>query len=111
MTDRYAVIGNPPAHTKSPALHLAFARQCEEEISYEAIQAPLGGFVEAAEAFRQAGGKGLNISFPFKIDALRYAEHLTPRARLAPSTWWNACCATSRASACCCSARAALPAA
>jgi shikimate dehydrogenase len=83
MTDRYAVIGNPIAHTKSPALHLAFARQCEEEISYEAIQAPLGGFVEAAEAFRQAGGKGLNISFPFKIDALRYAEHLTPRARLA----------------------------
>ena len=47
MTDRYAVIGNPIAHTKSPALHLAFARQCEEEISYEAIQAPLGGFVEA----------------------------------------------------------------
>lgn len=83
MTDRYAVIGNPIAHTKSPALHQAFARQCGEDISYEALLAPLGGFAAAADAFRAAGGKGLNITVPFKIDALRYADHLTPRARLA----------------------------
>lgn len=83
MTDRYAVIGNPIAHTKSPALHQAFARQCGEDISYEALLGPLGGFAAAANAFRAAGGKGLNITVPFKIDALRYADHLTPRARLA----------------------------
>lgn len=83
MTDRYAVIGNPIAHTKSPALHQAFARQCGEDISYEALLGPLGGFAAAADAFRAAGGKGLNITVPFKIDALRYADHLTPRARLA----------------------------
>lgn len=83
MTDRYAVIGNPIAHTKSPALHMAFARQCGEDISYEALLGPLGGFVETVDTFRRTGGKGLNITVPFKIDALRYADHLTPRARLA----------------------------
>lgn len=83
MTDRYAVIGNPIAHTKSPMLHAAFAQQCGEDIRYEALLAPLGGFAEAVDEFRRQGGKGLNITVPFKIDALRYADHLTPRARLA----------------------------
>lgn len=83
MPDRYAVIGNPIAHTKSPILHKLFAQQCGEDIVYEALLAPLGGFSEAADAFRRQGGKGLNITVPFKVDALRYADHLTPRARLA----------------------------
>lgn len=83
MTDRYAVIGNPIAHTKSPLLHRLFAEQCVEDVQYEAILAPIGGFREAAEAFRQQGGKGLNVTVPFKVDALNYADHLTPRARLA----------------------------
>lgn len=83
MTDRYAVIGNPIAHSKSPALHAAFARQCGQDIRYEAILGPLDGFRAAVEAFRQAGGRGMNVTVPFKVEALALADTLTGRARLA----------------------------
>ncbi|MDD3326107.1 MAG: shikimate dehydrogenase [Zoogloea sp.] len=83
MTDRYAVIGNPIAHSKSPALHAAFARQCSQDIRYEAILGPLDGFRAAVEAFRQAGGRGMNVTVPFKVEALALADTLTERARLA----------------------------
>ena len=83
MTDRYAVIGNPIAHSKSPALHAAFARQCGQDIRYEAILGPLDGFRAAVEAFRQAGGRGMNVTVPFKVEALALADILTERARLA----------------------------
>lgn len=83
MTDRYAVIGNPIAHSKSPVLHAAFARQCGQDISYEAILGPLDGFRQAVEAFRRAGGRGMNVTVPFKLEALALADRLTPRARLA----------------------------
>lgn len=83
MTDRYAVIGNPIAHSKSPALHAAFARQCGQDIRYEAILGPLDGFRPAVEAFRQAGGRGMNVTVPFKVEALALADTLTERARLA----------------------------
>jgi hypothetical protein len=83
MTDRYAVIGNPIAHSKSPALHAAFARQCGQDIRYEAILGPLDGFRAAVEAFRQAGGRGMNVTVPFKVEALALADTLTERARLA----------------------------
>lgn len=83
MTDRYAVIGNPIAQTKSPRLHAEFARQCGQDISYEAILGPLDGFAEAVRAFRQAGGKGMNVTVPFKVQALELADRLTERARLA----------------------------
>ena len=85
MTDRYAVIGNPIAHSKSPALHAAFARQCGQDIRYEAILGPLDGFRAAVEAFRQAGGRGMNVTVPFKVEALALADILTERARLARS--------------------------
>lgn len=83
MTDRYAVIGNPIAHSKSPALHAAFARQCGQDIRYEAILGPLDGFRASVEAFRQAGGCGMNVTVPFKVEALALADTLTERARLA----------------------------
>ncbi len=83
MTDRYAVIGNPIAHSKSPALHAAFARQCNQDICYEAILGPLDGFRASVEAFRQAGGRGMNVTVPFKVEALALADTLTERARLA----------------------------
>ena len=83
MTDRYAVIGNPIAHSKSPTLHAAFARQCSQDIRYEAILGPLDGFRAAVEAFRQAGGRGMNVTVPFKVEALALADTLTERARLA----------------------------
>jgi shikimate dehydrogenase len=83
MTDRYAVIGNPVSHTKSPALHAAFARQCAQDIDYGMILGPLDGFADAVRQFQQAGGKGLNITVPFKLEAFRLADELTPRARAA----------------------------
>ena len=83
MTDRYAVIGNPIAHSKSPVLHAAFARQCGQDIRYEAILGPLDGFRASVEAFRQAGGRGMNVTVPFKVEALALADTLTERARLA----------------------------
>jgi shikimate dehydrogenase len=83
MTDRYAVIGNPIAHSKSPAIHVAFARQCGQDLTYEAILGPLDGFRAAVEAFRSAGGKGMNVTVPFKLEALELADQPTERARQA----------------------------
>jgi shikimate dehydrogenase len=83
MTDRYAVIGNPIAHSKSPAIHAAFAAQTAQDLSYEALLAPLDGFADAVAAFRASGGRGMNITVPFKEEAWRLADRLTERARLA----------------------------
>ena len=83
MTERYAVIGQPVAHSKSPWIHAQFARATRQDIDYGRIEAPLGGFERAAEQFRAAGGKGLNVTLPFKEDAFRYCQALSPRARQA----------------------------
>lgn len=83
MTDRYAVIGNPIAHSKSPAIQAAFARQCGQDLVYETILGPLDGFAVAVEAFRQAGGRGINVTVPFKLEALELADQPTERARQA----------------------------
>ncbi len=83
MTDLYAVIGNPVAHSKSPWIHAEFARACRQDLEYRRIEAPPGGFAAAADAFRAAGGRGLNVTLPFKGDAFRYSEHLSERARAA----------------------------
>ncbi|HEU0202809.1 MAG TPA: shikimate dehydrogenase [Burkholderiaceae bacterium] len=80
---RYAVVGNPVAHSKSPEIHMAFARQTGEAISYERLEAPIDGFEEFALGLRDAGYLGLNVTIPFKIDAAKLADDLTPRARLA----------------------------
>ena len=83
MTDRYAVFGHPIAHSKSPQIHTAFARQTGQDISYEAILAPLDGFAESVAAFVAAGGRGANVTVPFKEDAFRLAGRLSPRAERA----------------------------
>ena len=83
MTDRYAVVGNPIAQSKSPLIHAAFARQTDQDMSYEAIEAPLGGFAESVDAFREAGGRGINVTAPYKLDAYAYASERLQRARLA----------------------------
>jgi shikimate dehydrogenase len=80
MTDLYAVIGNPIAHSKSPRIHAEFARQTNEDLRYEAILAPRDGFAAAVAKFRAAGGKGLNITVPFKLDAFAFASERTERA-------------------------------
>src|SRR5574343_278689 len=80
MTDRYAVFGNPTAHSKSPAIHAAFADQTSQALTYEALLAPLGGFAGALAEFMSAGGRGANVTVPFKEDAYRLAGQLTERA-------------------------------
>jgi len=83
MTDRYAVLGNPIAQSKSPLIHSEFARQTGQDMSYEAIEVPLGGFNRAVDAFRAARGHGINITTPFKLDAYAYANERLQRAELA----------------------------
>ena len=74
MTDRYAVVGNPVAHSLSPEIHAAFARQTGQDIEYGNLPAPLDGFAATVDKFRVAGGKGVNVTVPFKFDAFRYCE-------------------------------------
>lgn len=80
MTDRYAVFGNPIAHSRSPRIHSAFAAQTGEDLCYDAILAPLDGFSDTFTRFLEAGGRGGNVTVPFKEEAFRLAQHLTPRA-------------------------------
>ena len=81
--DRYAVIGNPIAHSKSPQIHAAFARQTGQELSYEALLAPLDGFAQTVADFRAHGGRGLNVTVPFKLEAFALADRHTARAHAA----------------------------
>ncbi|MBL8525199.1 MAG: shikimate dehydrogenase [Betaproteobacteria bacterium] len=83
MTDRYAIVGHPVAHSKSPQIHALFARETHQDMSYERLLAPVDGFHGAMEAFRRSGAKGGNVTLPFKLEAFTYANDLTERARLA----------------------------
>jgi shikimate dehydrogenase len=83
MTDRYALFGNPAKHSKSPMVHGAFARQTGQDLTYEVIEAPLDGFAAAVAAFRSAGGRGGNVTMPFKLEAFALATNRSERARLA----------------------------
>lgn len=83
MSDLYAVVGNPVAHSRSPMIHAAFARQTRQDLRYEALLAPLAGFAQTVEAFRSRGGQGCNVTLPFKLEAFRLATESSPRARTA----------------------------
>lgn len=83
MTDRYAVFGNPIKHSRSPQIHSAFAAETGQEISYTREQVEPGEFAAAAKHFFETGGKGLNITVPFKEDAFAYADQLSERAHRA----------------------------
>jgi shikimate dehydrogenase len=83
MTDKYAVIGNPIAHSKSPLIHEAFAKQTGQDISYERILAPLDGFEATVRDLIIQGYKGVNITVPFKIIAYKLYPTYSPQAHLA----------------------------
>ena len=85
MTDHYAVFGNPIAHSKSPLIHAAFARQTGQDLDYTALLAPVDGFVECVTAFRAGGGLGANVTVPFKQQAHALATRRSARAEAAGS--------------------------
>jgi len=78
--DRYAVMGNPIAHSKSPQIHELFARETGQALTYERILVPFDGFADAVARFEDTGGRGLNITVPFKEQAWRLADRRTERA-------------------------------
>lgn len=82
-TDRYAVIGHPVGHSLSPRIHTRFAEQTGEELVYELLEAPAEGFAETASEFFDAGGCGLNVTVPFKAEALAWADRASGRATAA----------------------------
>ena len=81
MTDQYAVIGNPIAQSKSPTIHGMFAEATKQDLEYTRIEGH--NFAADVDAFRARGGRGMNITAPFKIDAFNYASEHSERAKLA----------------------------
>ncbi|MEM9254484.1 MAG: shikimate dehydrogenase [Pseudomonadota bacterium] len=77
---RYAVFGNPIKQSKSPSIHALFARQCDQAMQYRAVKVELGDFADAAARFFKGGGRGLNVTVPFKGDAYEFADHCSERS-------------------------------
>ena len=83
LMDQYAVVGHPISHSKSPTIHAMFAEQTRQAMAYSAIEAPLDDFEQVVADFFGQGGKGLNVTVPFKEQAWSLCQHLSERARLA----------------------------
>ena len=83
MSDRYAVIGRPINHTKSPLIHGLFANATGQQLEYGAIEGSLEAFEAQVHQFRDSGGLGMNITAPFKLRAFELADQRSERARLA----------------------------
>ncbi|MFZ6640280.1 shikimate dehydrogenase [Undibacterium sp. TC4M20W] len=81
--DHYVVIGNPIAHSKSPAIHARFAELTGQQVDYQRLLAPLDGFASTVHDFIAVGGKGANVTLPFKLEAFALATELSERARIA----------------------------
>ena len=81
--DRYAVIGNPVEHSRSPFIHTQFALATGQELTYTRLPCPADGFEQAVRSFADSGGRGCNVTVPFKFDAQRLAARCTDRAALA----------------------------
>lgn len=96
--DRYAVIGHPVKHSRSPAIHALFAAQCGHVLDYGRLESPLDGFKTTVTGFAAEGGRGCNVTVPFKFEAFEMAVRRTPRAELAQAVntlrfdadgWWG----------------------
>jgi shikimate dehydrogenase len=86
MTDHYAVIGNPISHTKSPLIHGLFAQETRQDMQYTAIEGPVepeAAFADVVRRFAAGGGKGMNVTAPFKLKAFAMADERSERATLA----------------------------
>ena len=83
MTDRYVVMGNPVAHSQSPFIHAAFARQTAQDMEYGRLLCPPDGFAHSLRAFAAEGGRGCNVTVPFKFDAFHLAHDRTARGEVA----------------------------
>jgi len=81
--DKYAVIGNPISHSKSPQIHTYFAEQTKESLMYEALLSPVDEFEETVKQFMQNKGRGLNVTVPFKQEAFELADELSDYAKIA----------------------------
>jgi shikimate dehydrogenase len=98
--DRYAVLGHPVAHSRSPAIHARFARQTGQAVDYGRLECPLDRFAAGVRAFAAGGARGCNVTVPFKFEALQLAGRASERARRAgaanvlgfdgpgPAQWW-----------------------
>ncbi|MFO1273506.1 MAG: shikimate dehydrogenase [Rubrivivax sp.] len=81
--DRYAVLGNPVAHSQSPFIHAEFARQTGQHLEYTRVLCAMDGFADAVRAFAESGAKGCNVTVPFKFESAALCRTVTPRAQLA----------------------------
>ena len=81
--DRYAVLGNPVAHSQSPFIHAEFARQTGQRIDYTGVLCAMDGFADAVRDFAASGARGCNVTMPFKFQSAALARQVTPRAALA----------------------------
>ena len=82
-TDLYCVMGNPVEHSRSPAIHARFAELTGENITYERRLIPLDGFAQGVHAFMAQGGRGCNVTVPFKTEAPGLATECSERVQLA----------------------------
>lgn len=83
VPDRYAVIGHPVAHSRSPFIHSEFARATGQVMVYTRLACPIDGFESVLRTFAASGARGCNVTLPFKFDTLRLAARVTARATLA----------------------------
>ena len=81
--DLYCVMGHPVAHSRSPWIHQRFAALTDQALDYERQLVPLDGFAQAVQHFAQAGGRGCNVTVPFKHEAAQCADSCSPRVHLA----------------------------